>query len=122
MICHQCIEKHTDQKFDRLGRITFAALKCPDQNCMVQIQVDCTETQQIIDNRAQEREKILKLKRVVVNENPQLSQSHVKEGIYSAEAMTPDEYLERRIEFYECEKCKKPFHGGLANCQMDNLE
>ena len=30
-----------------------------------------------------------------------------------------EEYLEAKAAFYECFKCKKPFFGGMADCERD---
>ena len=99
-------------------RITFAFMSCP--SCKQDI-----ELKSISRPVAKELGPLLHLKKTV---EFQALDSAQKQGLLTDERLTtptdayfgkPQEFAMHRCSFYQCFKCKKPYFGGLIDCEQD---
>ena len=112
----QCVRDLFKHKWSTL-RISFDFLACPACKSSINRLNQCPQLQNDLS-------KLLKLKESVL----ELANKFAEKGKIDLKPVNTrgdqyygkkEEYIMNKCAFYECNKCKKPFYGGLADCERD---
>ena len=113
-----CIVQLLQHKWATL-RITFAFMSCP--NCKHELEI----TEHTCSEVVEELEPLLAMKKEV---EKQALENAEKQGLLQDERLSnesdayfgkPQEYANHRCSFYQCYDCKKPYFGGLIDCEQE---